>query len=95
MSRSNAASIETRTLTGSGGAAALFGVRELDIQDVARRDPPVLVERRCALMKLDHDIEIVVRPHRDRCGGSKKWHNDGLGTIRTFEARMYVRWRLQ
>ena len=49
-------------------AAALFGVRQPDISKMLRGEfRQFSVERLLRfLVKLDQDIEIVVRPHRDR-----------------------------
>lgn len=49
-------------------AAALFGVRQPDISNMLRGEfRQFSVERLLRfLVKLDQDVEIVVRPHRDR-----------------------------
>ena len=49
-------------------AAALFGVRQPDISKMLRGEfRQFSVERLLRfLVKLDQDVEIVVRPHRDR-----------------------------
>jgi predicted XRE-type DNA-binding protein len=49
-------------------AADLFGVRQPDISKMLRGEfRQFSVERLLRfLVKLDHDVEIVVRPHRDR-----------------------------
>jgi predicted XRE-type DNA-binding protein len=50
-------------------AAALFGVRQPDISKMLRGEfRQFSVERLLRfLVKLDQDVEIVIRPHRDRC----------------------------
>ena len=49
-------------------AAALFGVRQPDISNMLRGEfRQFSVERLLRfLVKLDQDVEIMVRPHRDR-----------------------------
>ena len=49
-------------------AAALFGVRQPDVSKMLRGEfGQFSVERLLRfLVKLDQDVEIVVRPHRDR-----------------------------
>ncbi len=49
-------------------AASLFGVRQPDVSKMLRGDfRQFSVERLLRfLVKLDQDVEIVVRPHRDR-----------------------------
>lgn len=49
-------------------AAALFGVRQPDVSKMLRGEfRQFSVERLLRfLVKLDQDVEIVVRPHRDR-----------------------------
>jgi len=49
-------------------AAALFGIRQPDVSKMLRGEfRQFSVERLLRfLVKLDHDVEIVVRPHRDR-----------------------------
>ena len=53
-------------------AANLFGIRQSDISKILRGDfRQFSVERLlCFLVALDQDVEIVVKPHRDRNNAS-------------------------